>query len=41
MYEHPAKRRLPVTHRGQRVPSLYKRPKSATDTRDPADSRRA
>ena len=28
------KRRLPVTHRGQRVPNLYMRPKPARDTRE-------
>jgi integrase len=30
---HP-KRRLPVIHRGQRVPNLYKRPKRPTDRRE-------
>ncbi len=31
MYEHDRKRRLPVVHRGKRVPNLHKRPKRSDD----------
>src|SRR5438128_1310076 len=34
MYEHHGKRRLPVSHRGQRVPGLYRRPKRPSDRQD-------
>jgi integrase len=34
MQFHHRKRRLPVHHRGQRVPGLYKRPKPPTDRRE-------
>jgi integrase len=34
MYEHHRKRRIPVVHRGQRVPNLYKRPKTDRDRSD-------
>jgi hypothetical protein len=34
MHVHHRKRRLPVEHRGQRVPNLYRRPKSAQDRRE-------
>src|SRR3954447_263418 len=34
MHANHRKRRLPVVHRGQRVPNLYKRPKSPGDTRE-------
>jgi hypothetical protein len=33
MHAHHGKRRLPVTHRGQRVRNLYRRPKPPTDRR--------
>src|SRR4051794_17074411 len=34
MHAHDGKRRLPVLHRGQRVPNLYRRPKPETDSRE-------
>src|SRR4051794_27007413 len=34
MPEHHPKRRLPVVHRNQRVPNLYRRPKRPTDRRE-------
>lgn len=34
MHSNDRKRRLPVFHRGQRVPNLYKRPKPSTDRRE-------
>jgi len=34
MHEHDRRRRIPVVHRGQRVPNLYKRPKAETDRRE-------
>jgi hypothetical protein len=34
MHDHHRKRRLPVEHRGQRVPNLYRRPKAAQDRRE-------
>src|SRR4051812_22670677 len=34
MQSNDRKRRLPVVHRGQRVPNLYRRPKPATDRRE-------
>ena len=34
MHAHNRKRRLPVDHRGQRVPNLYRRPKTANDRRE-------
>src|SRR4051812_24589609 len=34
MPEHHPKRRLPVVHRNQRVPNLYRRPKPPTDRRE-------
>src|SRR4051794_26646256 len=32
MHKHDRKRRLPVVHRGKRVPNLYTRPKRQSDT---------
>ena len=32
MHTHDRKRRLPVVHRGKRVPNLYTRPKRPDDT---------
>jgi hypothetical protein len=34
MHTHDRKRRLPVEHRGQRVPNLYRRPKAPHDRRE-------
>jgi integrase len=34
MHVHHRKRRLPVEHRGQRVPNLYRRPKAAQDRQE-------